>query len=245
MFATDKVGDTMTVAMRPEDGEGVVRRRRRRTCPSRRACAAATGCTTTCSASTATTRRRPAGTTSCSRTSACRTCCGSCRARNKLVEAEYEDHEKALGAAIAVRGLAAIEPAADHKYVVRTVAQDTPGLMSRSEYEAFAADLVNYLDYMAEPSRNERMQHRHRGAAVPRRAVRLRLLDQGGVLEGRAVAAAPSAALPRREAHHHDDPLFGHDRPVSASAAASCCTRRAWTSRSSTSTSTTSPRTSR
>jgi len=76
----------------------------------------------------------------------------------KLVEAEYEDHEKALGAAIAVRGLAAIEPAADHKYVVRTVTQESPGLMSRSDYEAFAADLVNYMDYMAEPSRNDRMR---------------------------------------------------------------------------------------
>ena len=29
--------------------------------------------------------------------------------------------------------------------------------MSRVEYEAFAADLVNYLDYMAEPSRNKRI----------------------------------------------------------------------------------------
>jgi len=76
----------------------------------------------------------------------------------RLVEAEYEDHEKAIGAAIAVRGLAAIEPAADHKYVVRTVTQEAPGLMSRSDYEAFAADLVNYMDYMAEPSRNDRMR---------------------------------------------------------------------------------------
>jgi len=76
----------------------------------------------------------------------------------RLVEAEYEDHEKALGAAIAVRGLAAIEPAADHKYVVRTVTPEAPGLMSRSDYEAFAADLVNYMDYMAEPSKNERMR---------------------------------------------------------------------------------------
>ena len=38
-----------------------------------------------------------------------------------------------------------------------TVAGDTPGTMSRVEYEAFAADLVNYLDYMAEPSRNKRI----------------------------------------------------------------------------------------
>ena len=39
--------------------------------------------------------RRPAGTTSCSRTSACRTCCGSCPGPNKLVSTEFDSHEKA------------------------------------------------------------------------------------------------------------------------------------------------------
>ena len=41
---------------------------------------------------------------------------------------------------------------------MRTVTQETPGALSRSDYEAFAADLVNYMDYMAEPSRNDRMR---------------------------------------------------------------------------------------
>jgi hypothetical protein len=31
------------------------------------------------------------------------------------------------------------------------------GQMTRVEYEAFVADLVNYLDYMAEPARNQRI----------------------------------------------------------------------------------------
>jgi ubiquinol-cytochrome c reductase cytochrome c1 subunit len=77
---------------------------------------------------------------------------------NKLVETEYENHEKAEGAAIATRGISLVEPAQHPKYVVRTVAQEAPGRLSKQDYEAFVADLVNYLDYMAEPARNERMR---------------------------------------------------------------------------------------
>jgi ubiquinol-cytochrome c reductase cytochrome c1 subunit len=75
----------------------------------------------------------------------------------KLVETEYEDHEKAQAAAIAVKGLALVEPAKEGKWVVKTVAMDSPGALSTVEYKAFVADLVNYLDYMAEPVRNERI----------------------------------------------------------------------------------------
>lgn len=77
---------------------------------------------------------------------------------NKLVETEYENLEKAEGAAIATRGISLIEPGHAPKYLVRTVAQETPGRLSPSDYQAFVADLVNYLDYMAEPARNERMR---------------------------------------------------------------------------------------
>jgi ubiquinol-cytochrome c reductase cytochrome c1 subunit len=77
---------------------------------------------------------------------------------NKLVETEYENHEKAEGAAIATRGISLVEPPHYPKYAVRTVAQETPGKLSRADYEAFVADLVNYLDYMAEPARNDRMR---------------------------------------------------------------------------------------
>jgi ubiquinol-cytochrome c reductase cytochrome c1 subunit len=76
----------------------------------------------------------------------------------RLVETEYEDHEKALGGAIATRGITRVEPAHYPKYVVQTVTQETPGALSRSDYEAFVADLVNYMDYMAEPARNDRMR---------------------------------------------------------------------------------------
>ena len=76
---------------------------------------------------------------------------------NKLVETEYEDHEKAEGAAIAVKGLSLIEAKPGGKFAVLTVAPDVPGSMTRGQYEAFVGDLVNYLDYMAEPSRNKRI----------------------------------------------------------------------------------------
>ena len=76
---------------------------------------------------------------------------------SKLVEQEFEDHEKATAAAIAAKGLSLVEPKAGGKWAALTVAPDVPGTMGRVEYETFAADLVNYLDYMAEPSRNTRI----------------------------------------------------------------------------------------
>ena len=77
---------------------------------------------------------------------------------NRLVESEFEDHEKAEGAAIAARGISKIEPGPHPKYIVRTLAQESPGALSRGDYEAFVADLVNYMDYMAEPARNDRVR---------------------------------------------------------------------------------------
>ncbi len=76
---------------------------------------------------------------------------------NKLVEVEFEDHEKATAAAIAAKGLSQVEAKPGGKYALLTVANDTPGTMNRVQYETFVADLVNYLDYMAEPARNERI----------------------------------------------------------------------------------------
>jgi ubiquinol-cytochrome c reductase cytochrome c1 subunit len=75
----------------------------------------------------------------------------------KLVETEFEDRDKAEAATIAAKGLALMEPAAGGKFVVRTVAPDVPGSLSGPQYEAFVADLVNYLDYMAEPVKHDRI----------------------------------------------------------------------------------------
>lgn len=75
----------------------------------------------------------------------------------RLVETEYDDEEKAEAAGIAAKGLALAERVNDHKFVVKTLALDTPGTMSPVEYKAFVADLVNYLDYISEPVRNKRI----------------------------------------------------------------------------------------
>ena len=76
---------------------------------------------------------------------------------NKLVEAEFEERDKATAAAIAFKGLSLVEPRPGNKWAAMTVVPDVPGQLSRSQYEGFVADLVNYLDYMAEPSRNTRI----------------------------------------------------------------------------------------
>jgi ubiquinol-cytochrome c reductase cytochrome c1 subunit len=76
----------------------------------------------------------------------------------KLVVTEFDDRDKAEAAAIAAKGLALAEPAAGGKFVVKTLARpDVPGALSGPEYEAFVADLVNYLDYMAEPVKHDRI----------------------------------------------------------------------------------------
>jgi ubiquinol-cytochrome c reductase cytochrome c1 subunit len=75
----------------------------------------------------------------------------------KLVETEFEDREKAEAAAIAAKSLAVVEPAAGGKFVVKTLGEGTPGTLSGVEYKALVADLVNYLDYIAEPVKNERI----------------------------------------------------------------------------------------
>ena len=76
---------------------------------------------------------------------------------NKLVQTEYEDHEKATAAAIAIKGLSSVEPLQGHKYAVLQSVPDVPGSMTRVQYETFVADLVNYMDYMAEPVKNRRI----------------------------------------------------------------------------------------
>jgi len=76
---------------------------------------------------------------------------------NKLVKSDYDDHEKATAAAIAVKGLSSIEPLPKQHFAVLQVASDVPGTMTRAEYETFVGDLVNYMDYMAEPVRNKRI----------------------------------------------------------------------------------------
>jgi ubiquinol-cytochrome c reductase cytochrome c1 subunit len=77
--------------------------------------------------------------------------------QQKLVETQYDDQEKAEAAAIAAKGLALVEPAQGGKFVVKTLAEDVPGTMSTGDYKALVADLVNYMDYIGEPSKYERI----------------------------------------------------------------------------------------
>ena len=77
--------------------------------------------------------------------------------QNKLVKTEFEDHQKAMAGAIAVKGLSTLEPGKGTQVAVLSIAPDRPGTMTRTQYEAFVGDLVNYMDYMAEPIRNTRI----------------------------------------------------------------------------------------
>jgi ubiquinol-cytochrome c reductase cytochrome c1 subunit len=76
---------------------------------------------------------------------------------NRLVTTEYADEDEALAAATAVNGLVLLAPAKNHKYAVETVTTETRGILSATEYKAMVADLVNFLDYMAEPAKNRRI----------------------------------------------------------------------------------------
>ena len=75
----------------------------------------------------------------------------------QIVEKEFENLDKAEAAEIAAEGLTLVEPALGGKYIVKTLATGTPGTLSSVEYKTFVADLVNYLDYMSEPVKNERI----------------------------------------------------------------------------------------
>jgi len=81
----------------------------------------------------------------------------SLQGTQKLVETEYEDPEKAEAAVIAAKSLALSEPLPGGKYAVKTLAIDQSGSKSLVEYRHFVADLVNFLDYIAEPARNKRI----------------------------------------------------------------------------------------
>jgi len=77
---------------------------------------------------------------------------------NRLVSTEYDDHEKAQAAAIGAKSLVLLAPAKNNKYVVETLEVETPGTLTPAEYDRMVSDLVNFLDYMAEPAKNSRIR---------------------------------------------------------------------------------------
>jgi ubiquinol-cytochrome c reductase cytochrome c1 subunit len=76
---------------------------------------------------------------------------------NRLVVAEYKTHEEAQAAALAGKGIVALEPGKNHTWVVKTLVVDAPGTLTPAQYREVAADLVNFLSYMAEPTKNKRV----------------------------------------------------------------------------------------
>ena len=76
---------------------------------------------------------------------------------NRLVRVEYKTFDEAKAAALAATGVVLLTPAKDHKYAVEALAVDTPGTLTPVQYQAMVADLVNYLDYMGEPAKNKRI----------------------------------------------------------------------------------------
>jgi ubiquinol-cytochrome c reductase cytochrome c1 subunit len=110
----------------------------RPTCLSRSGRAAATGCIRICAVSTATIRGRPAGTTRCSRTSACPCVVAAAGAAHCQIRRQDErgDGEK-------VHTLVGFQ-------------QVTPGTLSSPDYDAAVADLVAYMTWMSEPAQQTR-----------------------------------------------------------------------------------------
>lgn len=78
---------------------------------------------------------------------------------NRLVTTTFDNHERAIAASIAIKSLTLLEPAAGGKWNLVTVAAnpDAPGTLSPVEYQKWVADLVNFLDYAAEPIKNKRI----------------------------------------------------------------------------------------
>ena len=77
---------------------------------------------------------------------------------NRLVTSDYPTHEEAEGAAIAAKAIALVEPTRDHKFVVKTLEVAQPGSMSSPDYRTAVRDLVNFMDYVAEPAKFTRVR---------------------------------------------------------------------------------------
>jgi ubiquinol-cytochrome c reductase cytochrome c1 subunit len=77
---------------------------------------------------------------------------------NRLVATEYKSLVEAESAAIAARGIAVVAPGKYPNYVVQSLALDTPGTMTPPEYRRAVADLVNFMEYIAEPGKLKRVQ---------------------------------------------------------------------------------------
>ena len=87
--------------------------------------------------------------------------------QNKLTVHEIESADQAKAEFVATRRVASLEtihPTEEGKgktakrYVLRIVEPDKPGTMLPQDYDIAVADIVNYLEYMAEPAKTDRIQ---------------------------------------------------------------------------------------
>jgi ubiquinol-cytochrome c reductase cytochrome c1 subunit len=74
---------------------------------------------------------------------------------NRLDVAAHPTRAAAEAAAIGAKAIALVEPAKDG-YTVKTLALQDAGSMTPAEYRKAMGDLVNFLDYVAEPAKNTR-----------------------------------------------------------------------------------------
>ncbi len=78
---------------------------------------------------------------------------------NRLVRTQYKSHEEAQAAALTAKGIVALAPGLNDTYFVETLAADSPGTLTPVQYREVVRDLVNYLDYMSEPAKNKRVRY--------------------------------------------------------------------------------------
>jgi len=87
------------------------------------------------------------------------------KADGKAIRSDQEAYARARAAFIASDTIAAFEEHVEKKdgktethYIVRNLVPATDGLMTPQQFDAAMADLVNFMGYMAEPYRNQRVQ---------------------------------------------------------------------------------------
>jgi ubiquinol-cytochrome c reductase cytochrome c1 subunit len=87
------------------------------------------------------------------------------KADGKDVKTDHDAEAKAKAAFIAAQVMSTFEHHVDKKdgktensYIVKTLVNAAPGSMSSVQYDVAVADLVNFMDYVAEPNKAKRIQ---------------------------------------------------------------------------------------
>jgi ubiquinol-cytochrome c reductase cytochrome c1 subunit len=165
LFTTDKIGNTMSVAMKPDDAKSWFG-----TAPpdlSVEARARGRDWIYTYLRSFYRDDTRPTGWNNLVYENVSMpTCCGSFKGNVRRSSTMSTDERSGE---------------TEHKFV--GYQQVTPGTMSAVDYDSDVADLVSYLSWMSEPTQQTRNQPWRVGAAVPRRPELFRMAIERCVLE--------------------------------------------------------------